>query len=200
MASNSRRSALIVGAALCSLVFLAVTGCIMIAGSFPGDRGLLIELHEVVGTSTDEPMIAIGDATDTLPLVGIAVVVAAVLLLAGRRLDALFLLLGLGVACALNPVFKEIVERARPDIRAIPVSVSQYSFPSGHAANTAALVGGLSMIVRPERRRLAVAVGGLVLAVVAFSQLALGVHYPSDLVAGWLWVGAFTTLLWSTRA
>jgi membrane-associated phospholipid phosphatase len=190
---------MIVGAALCWLAFLAVTGCIMIAGSFPGDRGLLIELHEVVGTSMDDPMIAVDNATNTGPLVGLAVVLAVVLLSAGRRMDALFLLLGLGVSCVLNPALKEVVERARPDVWESPVSVSQYSFPSGHAANTAALVGGLLMIVRPERRRLAVAVGGLVLAVVAFSQLALGVHYPSDLVAGWLWVGAFTTLLWSTR-
>ena len=199
MTSISRRSALIVAAAF-SLAFVVVGGCVMVAGSFPGDRRALVVLHNVVGASTDDPMIAIGDATDTLPLVGLAVVVAAVLLLAGRRTDALFLLLGIGVACTLNPVFKEIVERSRPDVWPSPESVSRYSFPSGHAANTAALVGGLVLIARPERRRLAFALGAFVLLVVAFSRLAVGVHYPSDIVAGWLWAGAWTTLLWSARA
>jgi undecaprenyl-diphosphatase len=122
------------------------------------------------------------------------------LLWAGRAYDALYLLLGLGVAIALNPVFKEIVGRSRPDVWASPESTSRYSFPSGHAAGTAALVGGLVMMVGPERRRLALAIGAVVLGVVGFSRLAVGVHYPSDLVAGWLWAGAWTTLLWSTRA
>lgn len=179
--------------------FVVVAGWVMIAGSFPGDRRALVEIHEIVGTSTDEPMIAIGDATDGLPLIGVAVVLAAVLLWAGRPKDALFLLLGLGVAIALNPVFKELVGRSRPDLWASPESTSRYSFPSGHAAGTAALVGGLVMMVRTERRRLALAVGAVFLAVVGFSRLAVGVHYPSDLVAGWLWVGAWTTLLWSTQ-
>ena len=199
MASISRRSAL-VAAALLSAAFVVVAGCIMIVGSFPGDRRALIALHEVLGTSMDEPMIAIGDATDTVPLVGVAVVVAAALLWTGRRIDALCLLLGLGVVCALNPVLKELVERSRPDVWVSPVSVSRYSFPSGHAANTAALVGGFVLMVRSQRRGLALAVGGLFLGAVGFAQLAVGVHYPSDIVAGWLWAGAWTAVLWSARA
>src|SRR5688572_18193007 len=195
MASFSRRSALIVGA-LFSLAFVVVAGCVMIAGSFPGDRRALIALHDVLGASIDEPMIAIGDATDTLPLVGFAVVVAAVRVWKGRPMDALFLLLGIGVVCALNPVLKELVERSRPDLWASPESVSRYSFPSGHAASTAALVGGLVMMVRANQRRLTVAIGGVFLGIVGFSRLAVGVHYPSDIVAGWLWAGAWTTLLW----
>ena len=200
MASLARRSALVSAAALFAVMFVAVAGCVMIAGSFPGDRRALVALHDVVGTSMDGPMIAVGHATDALPLVGFAVVVAALLLWARRPMDALFVLLGIGVACALNPVLKELVERSRPDVWASPESVSMYSFPSGHAAGTAALIGALVMVVRPQRRNLAVAIGGVVLVVVGFSRLAVGVHYPSDIVAGWLWTGAWTSLLWSARA
>jgi undecaprenyl-diphosphatase len=62
--------------------------------------------------------------------------------------------------------------------------VSEYSFPSGHAANTAALVGALVLILR---RRLWMIAGAAVLIVVGLSQLVLGRHYPSDVLAGWAW-------------
>ena len=179
---------------------MAVAACVMIAGSFPGDRRALVALHDVVGTSMDDLMVAVGDATDTAPLVGFAAAVAALLLWARRPMDASCLLLGVGVACSFNPVLKEVVERSRPDVWASPESVSRYSFPSGHAAGTAALVGGLVMVVRSRRRRLALSIGAVVLGVVAFSRLAVGVHYPSDIVAGWLWAGAWIALLWSARA
>ena len=81
-------------------------------------------------------------------------------------------------------------------VLAVLLVLRRYSFPSGHAANTAALVGSLVMILRSRWARVVGAVvGAAALLLVGYSQLELGRHYPSDLLAGWLWAGAWIGLL-----
>ena len=80
------------------------------------------------------------------------------------------------------------------------MELSEYTFPSGHAANTAALAAAAILIAWPTRYRTSAAIAGVGLVlVVGLSQLALGVHYPSDIVAGWLWAAAWAAFVWSFR-
>ena len=73
--------------------------------------------------------------------------------------------------------------------------MSEYSFPSGHAANTAALGVALVVISWDTRWRIPMLVAcTLFVALVGASQLVLGVHYPSDILAGWLWAAGFVLL------
>ncbi len=182
-------------------LFVGLAGWIASGRSLAGDRWALVELDEVLGTAIDEPMIWIGDATDSVPIGAIALIAVALLALVGRRSDALTIVLVVGTVLALNPVLKDLVGRGRPDVRLSPEVVSIHGFPSGHAANTAALVGALLLVAEPGRSRVvSAAVGGVALAVVAFSRLATGVHYPSDLVGGWLWVASMLCIVWSARA
>jgi membrane-associated phospholipid phosphatase len=131
----------------------------------------------------------------------VALAVLVVLLLQARWRDATLFLLAVAVVFAANPLLKDVVGRPRPDIRPAPESVSLLSFPSGHAAGTAALVGALLMVVHGSRlRTFVVVLGAAFLGIVAFSQLVLTVHYPSDIVAGWLWAGAWIAFLASLGA
>jgi undecaprenyl-diphosphatase len=178
------------------VAFAAITAGVAVAGPLPGDRWTLIELHSVFGTSIDRPMTVISDATDTWVLSAVALAFVIILLLRARWRDAGLFVLAFGVVVAANPLLKEVAGRARPDVRAPPESVSALSFPSGHAAGTAALVGAVVMVLPPGRLRTFVAVGGAAfLGVVAFSQLVLSVHYPSDIVAGWSWAVAWVALV-----
>ncbi len=105
-----------------------------------------------------------------------------------------------GVVWAFNPVLKQVVARSRPDLWPAPTELSEYTFPSGHAANTAALAAAAILIAWSTRYRTSAPVAGVVFVlVVGLSQLALGVHYPSDIIAGWLWAGAWAALVWSFR-
>jgi membrane-associated phospholipid phosphatase len=80
------------------------------------------------------------------------------------------------------------------------MELSEYTFPSGHAANTAALAAAAILIAWSTRLRIAAVVAGVgFVLVVGLSQLALGVHYPSDIVAGWLWATAWAAFVWSFR-
>ncbi len=197
------RSALRSTAAWGAVAFAALAVWIVVVGNLPGDRWALVELHDLLGTSLDEPMRVLGDWTDTSVLSVAALAVLGVLAMQARWRDVLVFLLGVGVVFAANPLLKEVFGRERPSIRPPPEALSSLAFPSGHAASTLALVGALLVVVRGERlRRVVLVVGAVFVAAVAFSRLALSVHYPSDIAAGWLWAGAWIAFvaLMATRS
>ncbi|MBB0244661.1 phosphatase PAP2 family protein, partial [Streptomyces alkaliphilus] len=87
----------------------------------------------------------------------------------------------------VNTLVKAGVRRQRPTIDEVPLGrrlsrqPRTWSFPSGHAASAAAFATGVAL----ESPRHAAAVAPLA-AAVGFSRVHVGVHYPGDVVAGWL--------------
>ncbi|MEU4391405.1 phosphatase PAP2 family protein [Kribbella sp. NPDC023855] len=182
------------GVSVVSMVAAGALGAwVVAADSIPGERRLLIRVHDA-GRSIDPVMLVLSKATELVPLGVVAAGVLVVLLVRHRPADATLFGAGVAVVWAVNPLLKELVGRSRPDLWPLPDTVSEYSFPSGHAANTAALAGTLLLILHS---RPAWVVGLLLTAVglVGLSQLVLGRHYPSDLLAGWLWAGAWVAVL-----
>ncbi|MDN5860941.1 MAG: phosphatase PAP2 family protein [Pseudonocardia sp.] len=105
------------------------------------------------------------------------------------RLAGFVAVAGLG-ALVLSPTVKLLVGRLRPMVGTQLVSVGGPSFPSGHALGSLVVYGVLLLVVLPvlgrrARRLVTVAVAVLVLAI-GFTRLALGVHFLTDVLAGWL--------------
>lgn len=103
-------------------------------------------------------------------------------------------------AALLNVVLKSVFERARPDLWERLVNEASYSFPSGHAMASAAIGIGLTVALWNSRWRWwALAASTIYIVFVGYSRLYLGVHYPTDILAGWLtsgaWVMAVTLLI-----
>jgi undecaprenyl-diphosphatase len=125
----------------------------------------------------------------------IVVPVAVLLVRAGARRRAAFLVVTVGGSWLLNHILKSAVSRARPHFSDSFATATGSSFPSGHAQAVTAVVGALLVAGWPwiarRLRAVAVAVGVLVVALVCFSRLALGVHYLSDVVAA-----AIVALAW----
>lgn len=95
------------------------------------------------------------------------------------------------VAGGTSSILKQLFARARPDVVPHLDSFSNLSFPSGHATNTMAIFV-LAALLLPVRHRLMWLVIALAAAVVVgVSRNMLGVHWPSDVLAGWLWGGGF---------
>jgi membrane-associated phospholipid phosphatase len=91
------------------------------------------------------------------------------------------------VAIIAQNVIKTIVRRPRPPVRHLE-HVTSWSFPSGHATESTALLGALviaSWSRGSSRARMAIVVGAAAVeAAIAGSRLVLGVHYPTDVMAG----------------
>lgn len=102
---------------------------------------------------------------------------------------ALWVAVTMTVGGLLGPLLKLLVGRPRPEV---PLTQAVgLAFPSGHALNAALAAGVLLVVFRPRAgryaKRCAVWAAALLLAVVTgFSRVALGVHWSSDVLAGWL--------------
>jgi undecaprenyl-diphosphatase len=107
----------------------------------------------------------------------------------GERREAV-VWLALGAATAVLPeLIKHVAERARPALWPAIVHASGYSFPSGHAVAGGALyplLGWDLLGSRPAASRLAYAAGAAFGVFVGLGRLYLGVHWPSDVLAGWV--------------
>jgi len=124
-----------------------------------------------------------------------------VLVLLRRRREALFAALALGGSALLNVGTKALFARDRPSLWESIAPEETFSFPSGHAMGSATLAWVLVLLAWRTRWRwpvLAVALAGVLL--VGTSRVYLGVHYPSDVLAGWaaasIWAAACFLLLY----
>jgi undecaprenyl-diphosphatase len=140
---------------------------------------------------------------DVTALGGVVVLTLVVGSVAGflimiRRYHMMWLVLAASIgATVINSTIKNIVERPRPVVVPRLTDVSSESFPSGHSAMSAAVyltLGGL-LAQTVSRRRLKlyfIFVAMLITFLVGLSRVCLGVHYPSDVLAGWT-----TGLVWA---
>jgi undecaprenyl-diphosphatase len=110
-----------------------------------------------------------------------------ILWLKRRRYAALALAAGVGGAAAMNLVLKYLFERTRPDLWTRLVHETSFSFPSGHAMASSALAFSLIVIFwRTRWRWWIIAAGVLYMVTIGFTRLYLGVHYPTDIIGGWV--------------
>ena len=102
----------------------------------------------------------------------------------------------------LSSGLKGLFDRPRPDLVPHAVEVYTMSFPSGHAtlsAVTYLTLGALLARVQPRRRVKAYLLGVAVLLAVLIgaSRVYLGVHWPTDVLAGWCVGAAWAMLCWT---
>ena len=182
------RERFVVVAALAALALSGLAVAVSAADPLPGEDWLLRQLVVTRGGGAYDAWSAVAQATDLLPLVAVTCGAGLVLLLRRRWWAAADLLIVSAAVWAVNPLLKSAVGRPRPDVVDLPSGLSGWSFPAGHAANTMVLVLALLLVSHVAGRRLrqAVVLGATLVLLVAYAQLALGRHYPSDLLAGWL--------------
>jgi undecaprenyl-diphosphatase len=135
-------------------------------------------------------------------LAAVTLIVVLYLVLARRPGAAAFVIGSVAGGTLLTFLLKSGFDRPRPDLVAHIVSVSTPSFPSGHAMQSAIVYLTLgALLTRIEPRRIVriyfVAVAVCLTLVVGFSRVYLGVHWPTDVLAGWLAGSAWAVLCWA---
>ncbi len=117
-----------------------------------------------------------------------AAVLTALFLFVKRRWRALeFFLITLVGSTIINRTAKVLLHRARPHLWVSPAPEFDYGFPSGHAMASMAFVAALVILAWNSRWRWFVLIAGILFVlVIGWTRLYLGVHYPSDVLAGWM--------------
>jgi undecaprenyl-diphosphatase len=189
-------------------VLAALWLAMLLLGAGEGDRAVLLALY-----AGDEPWLALAALGFTYlgnwpTVVVVTILGAAWLSYRGKRRAALVLLVASFSGRLLVIFEKAYFARLRPEEDLRLAEVHYQSFPSGHAANSMIVYLALALLAfdDPRHRRWAVAGALLLSFLTGLSRPMLGVHWPSDVVAGWAF-GLLWTLLvlglssrWERRA
>ena len=199
MPSTRNRYRMLAGALLCLLVVLAITVV------YTSDVKVLDELDNDLGAgpqgwtyrhpAVTDFLLVVQVVFTTLPMT-VYTTVAAGLLVWRKHVRAAVWTVGVMLAASLTTYFlKGALHRKRPVWPDPVTTLSSFSFPSGHATGVAAAAGVVIVLAcllvrrRGLRRTLTLVALGLAL-LVGLDRILLGVHNPSDVVAGFA-VGAF---------
>jgi undecaprenyl-diphosphatase len=141
---------------------------------------------------------SLGGAT-VLSLMTAAVI--GFLLVDEKRAAAVVVFASVGGGALLSILLKFMIDRARPDLVPHLAEAHTASFPSGHAMLSAVVyltLGALlSRVEGPARVKIYVLTVAIFLTfVIGISRLYLGVHWPTDVLAGWCAGAAWATLCW----
>ncbi|WP_424765540.1 phosphatase PAP2 family protein [Paenibacillus sp. sgz302251] len=125
----------------------------------------------------------------------ITILIVLTLVIIGYRREMIFFVGVILCSSLLNYLLKQIFHRARPDIHRI-INAAGYSFPSGHSMSAFTLYSlTIYFLWKHARRawtRIAIVIIGLtMILMIGISRIYLGVHYPSDIIGGYLISGAW---------
>lgn len=172
------------------------------------DRKLILMLrtpgdldNPIGGRNVEEAVRDITALGGTTLVVVIGVVAVLSFLFHKKRLHALVMAGVVLAAWASSSATKALYSRPRPDLVPHEAYVYSASFPSGHSTMSAAVFLTLAMLVaslEPLRRSKALAyvLASLVIVGVGFSRVYLGVHWPTDVLAGWCLGAAWALVGW----
>lgn len=190
--ADKRRLAPLLALAALAGLWLAM----LLLGAGSEDRTVLLALY-----AGDEPWLALAALGFTYlgnwpTVVVVTILGAAWLAYRGKRRAALLLLVASFSGRLLVILEKAYFARLRPEENLRLAEVHYQSFPSGHAANSMIVYLSIALLAfdDPAHRRRAVAAALLLSFLIGLSRPMLGVHWPSDVVAGWAF-GLFWTLL-----
>lgn len=163
----------------------------------PMEESCLLRFKELANPTLDKCMTAITWMAQGQITIPILIVVAGILIYRDEAATALVLAIALSGSWLLNGIFKSFFRRKRPDLWASPNRPMDYSYPSGHAMSAISFYGLLAanlthcLSIPPG---ITATIAAAIALGVGFSRVYLGVHWPTDVLSGWvaggIWLGA----------
>ncbi|GAA0294302.1 hypothetical protein GCM10009087_00100 [Sphingomonas oligophenolica] len=206
---------LMIGAAAVAVgvLLLGLVGFIIDRGLQLGfDRSILLAMRHgtMHGAALGPPWVKVA-MIDVTAIGGVTVLPIIVTVTAGfLAVRRLWLTMGLVLGGTISgsimvAIVKTLVARARPELTDHLVQVSSASFPSGHAANSAIVYLTIASLIvqivegRGARAYILVTTA-LLVTIIGVSRIYLGVHWPSDVLAGWSFGTLWALAWWSLGA
>ena len=189
-------SATIAVVALVALLVFGLGSEILEGETHAFDRAALLWIRHHLGTvpGLKPLMLDLTALGDTATLIMAVLAVIGYLCAAGHGKQAIRLAVMIALGTLLSFIIKPLFGRIRPDVVPHWAPFSDASFPSGHAANSAIVYLSLAAfaagyVSRPGGRFYLMVLAFVIAVLIGLSRLYLGVHWPTDVFAGWL-IGA----------
>lgn len=195
--SEGRLLLALLAASLSAWGFIAVAGAVRAGDYLEMEERWLRSLRDPGDVARPRGPWWLADVARDVSALGGATVVTLLSLLAithlfliGRRRRALLLIVTVAGGYGLSALLKESFARARPDVVPHLLPVHSESFPSGHSLSSSVVYLTIGLLLaqaaRRKREKLFFVIAALVLiGLVGSSRVFLGVHFPSDVLAGW---------------
>jgi len=159
------------------------------------------EVYEFIYSSesfiTTSIMLGATKIGEVWAMVTLSLILVAYLMIKRYRIEMLFFALVMSLSSILNPILKNIFDRERPTLLRL-IDISGFSFPSGHAMGSTSFFGSAFYILNRHGSGLSkgVLIGlcALFILLISTSRVYLGVHHPTDIIAGIIG-GAFCIVL-----
>ena len=156
--------------------------------AFGFDRSLLLWIHQFANPQLDGMMLFITALGDPPTVISIFIMTIAWLGMKRRYTDGIrFTIVCIG-GILINQIMKLFFAKPRPELWARLIAEHSFSFPSGHAVGSMVVYGFIAYILAKELqqyKRYVYTVAGILIIAIGFSRLYLGVHYPTDIIAGY---------------
>ncbi|MGH8062485.1 MAG: phosphatase PAP2 family protein [Pseudoxanthomonas sp.] len=163
---------------------------------FVFDDPILLRAHAYAGPALDRFFIAIS-RVGYQGVIAINVAIVLSLLAFKRWREATFAAVAFIGSALLNLGSKQLFQRDRPSLWESVSPETTFSFPSGHAMGSMTLAMVVILLAWHTRWRWLALLAAVVFALlVGFSRIYLGVHYPSDILGGWMAATAWVVGTW----
>lgn len=155
-------------------------------GGFPWDVPILLAIHSTANPQLNKFATFFTKLGVFWGVFPIASLFSLYLLFKRRWRSLTYLLTTLLGSIIINRTAKVLLHRVRPHLWESPAPEFDYGFPSGHAMSSMTFIAVLVILTWGNRICKWIALfGGLFVLTIGWTRLYLGVHYPSDILAGW---------------
>jgi membrane-associated phospholipid phosphatase len=192
----------LLGCLLIIYLLAKLSGEVLEREAFAFDQTILLWIHQFASPTFDRIMLTITELGNPDTVVVSAAITLAILLWRHYYQEAKIFLIDCFGGVILSYGLKIVFSKSRPNLWQSPIKETSFSYPSGHALGSTILYGFLAYILAtryPQLSLLIYAFAVLLIAAIGLSRLYLGVHWPTDIIAGYsigfLWVMFCTTML-----
>ena len=183
------------------IVFVVMTAGVLSGLSDGLDASIRSAVHSWASPELTGLSLAFSRIGSVAVVYSLTVIVAAALLLLSDRMAALRLIALMAAAAVVNNGIKVFIARARPEAF-FGVLPESYSFASGHALFSGCFYGFIGTLIASRlpdlwQRAAVLAATAMLVGTIGLSRVYLGVHYPTDVIAGFALAGTLLCVAWA---